>query len=231
MNVTKEVGGTVINWADKAASSVQNQAHELKEANWTMIWSQGVHKVGMTMSTLEKDLANLNTTEIGQTLDRLPSKVSCRIKQVAAEYERNATNPSPGSYHMSWPCVEAAAAVGGISLAALPMFMELIGVLGFGAEGVGLDSIASKWQSIIGDVEAGSLFATLQSISMAGFSGSTYVWVPTVGAETASLLCTALDANGDNFFFTPSTPAPRNMGSKALNIAGGALDAVDGFFR
>ena len=68
------------------------------------------------------------------------------------------------------PWGKIAAAAGLVTVAAAPIVVlgPLAATLGFGAAGPVAGWIAAAWQASIGAVEAGSLFAMLQSIGMAG---------------------------------------------------------------
>jgi hypothetical protein len=56
------------------------------------------------------------------------------------------------------------------TVAAAPL---VIAGVGFGAAGVAAESLAAKWQSVIGNVDAGSLFASLQRAGAVGLTGGT----------------------------------------------------------
>ncbi|CZR65941.1 uncharacterized protein PAC_15841 [Phialocephala subalpina] len=61
-------------------------------------------------------------------------------------------------------------------------------VLGFGSEGVGADTAAALVHSYIGDVAAGSVFATLQSAGAAGYGVVIVDGVASAGALTVGAL-------------------------------------------
>ena len=75
----------------------------------------------------------------------------------------------------------AAAAAGTVAAAAAPVVLP---ALGFGASGVVAGSVAAAWHGTIGNVAAGSLFASLQSAGAAGLAVKTYAGIA-VAAGTA----------------------------------------------
>lgn len=87
----------------------------------------------------------------------------------------------------------------GIAIVSAPL---IIGAVGFGAGGVVAGSVAAAWQATIGNVVAGSLFATLQSVGVLGLSGGAVAAVGVgggvVGAATATGVATmALATNNE----------------------------------
>lgn len=95
-------------------------------------------------------------------------------------------------------------AVGGIS--ATTLLPQLLSMLGFASSvGVSSDSVAAWWKSILGSVPAGSLFATLQSITMAGGGVGTLVSGAELGgsvnAAHVRTLCHKVDT------IDPNSPA------------------------
>ena len=94
-----------------------------------------------------------------------------------------------GTLYYAATAVGGAAIVGTVAIAApyvvLPAF-------GFGGGGVVAGTVAAGWQATIGNVAAGSLFATLQSAGAAGLSWGT---TAAVGA-TASAVGAAAGAAG-----------------------------------
>ena len=94
-------------------------------------------------------------------------------------------------------------AVGGIS--ATTLLPQLLSMLGFASVGVSSDSVAAWWKSILGSVPAGSLFATLQSITMAGGGVGTLVSGAELGgsanAAHVRTLCNKVDT------IDPNSPA------------------------
>lgn len=106
------------------------------------------------------------------------------------EYKYNAThNVGDGSIRLSWKCAKKILASAGISLAALMSFPFLLELFGFTALGPQLGSVAAKWQSSIGSVEAGSLFSILQSIGMAGLTKLPFVVIPSAAGAVAGAIC------------------------------------------
>jgi len=71
---------------------------------------------------------------------------------------------------------------GGAAMFAAPYVV--LPALGFGANVVAAGTTAALWQSTIGNVAAGSLFATLQSAGAAGVAGTTSIGLMAAGAAT-----------------------------------------------
>lgn len=73
--------------------------------------------------------------------------------------------------HYEKSCILRALGVGTSTACFVPMAIGWsLGLVGFGPLGPIIGSVAAAWQSKIGIVAAGSLFATLQSAAMAGVS-------------------------------------------------------------
>ncbi len=64
-----------------------------------------------------------------------------------------------------------------------------LAALGFGSEGVEACSLAALWQSALGDVEAGSLFARLQSLDAKGLSIAQKFEVSGAIARISACIC------------------------------------------
>ena len=91
----------------------------------------------------------------------------------------------------------AATAIGGaaIGVAAAPVALASAG---FGSAGVTAGSAAAGWQASIGNVAAGSLFATCQSAGAAGMASTTYAAVGSAGAAVGAALCKAVGKTTDS---------------------------------
>ncbi|MCJ1256660.1 hypothetical protein MMC24_004484 [Lignoscripta atroalba] len=70
-----------------------------------------------------------------------------------------------GTYARAHPCLLAAQVIG---TSTLLIFTTALPILGFSVAGPAVGSVAAGWQSSIGAVSTGSLFAFLQSAGMAG---------------------------------------------------------------
>ncbi|OTB07696.1 hypothetical protein M426DRAFT_8297 [Hypoxylon sp. CI-4A] len=64
----------------------------------------------------------------------------------------------------------------------------LLSSIGFGTAGVTLGSSAATWQSIIGNVQTPSLFASLQSAGAGGYAAEGARWVGTSFGAAAGYL-------------------------------------------
>ncbi|PKY09069.1 hypothetical protein P168DRAFT_30397 [Aspergillus campestris IBT 28561] len=70
----------------------------------------------------------------------------------------------------------------GLALAAAPITGPVIlGAVGFSATGPVAASLAAAWQSSLGAVQAGSLFATLQGAAMGGAASGAFTTVSNIG--------------------------------------------------
>ncbi|RDK41716.1 hypothetical protein M752DRAFT_302262 [Aspergillus phoenicis ATCC 13157] len=70
----------------------------------------------------------------------------------------------------------------GFALATAPIAgPAILGAAGFGATGPVAASLAAVWQSLIGAVQAGSLFATLQSADMGGAAAGGFTTASNIG--------------------------------------------------
>ncbi|OJJ65552.1 hypothetical protein ASPBRDRAFT_532697 [Aspergillus brasiliensis CBS 101740] len=70
----------------------------------------------------------------------------------------------------------------GFALATAPIAgPAILGAAGFGATGPVAASLAALWQSSIGAVQAGSLFATLQSAAMGGAAAGAFTTASNIG--------------------------------------------------
>ncbi|KAF8460812.1 hypothetical protein BDZ91DRAFT_738264 [Kalaharituber pfeilii] len=79
-----------------------------------------------------------------------------------------AVTPAPQPRDFPWRKVAACAGLLTVAVAPVLVLGPLAAAIGFGAAGPVAGSIAAGWQASIGLVEAGSLFAMLQGIGMAG---------------------------------------------------------------
>ncbi|PYI36381.1 hypothetical protein BP00DRAFT_361509 [Aspergillus indologenus CBS 114.80] len=70
----------------------------------------------------------------------------------------------------------------GLALATAPITgPAVLGAVGFSASGPIATSFAAAWQSSLGVVQAGSLFATLQSAAMGGVAAGTFTAASNIG--------------------------------------------------
>lgn len=126
-------------------------------------------------------------------LVNLTSNAKLAFDKAMIAYE--ARKPETGDLRIEWPCaykVLVGANLVGVGTAVtlstlLPLFLS---ILGFSETGVSAGAVAAQWQSTIGNVKAGSLFALLQSISMAGLSGSQTVLIASAAATATTSILT-----------------------------------------
>ena len=90
---------------------------------------------------------------------------------------------------MSWLTIAGAVVGGGtvltLTAVAAPVVLP---VIGFSTSGIVAGSAAAAAQSVIGNVAAGSLFATLQSVgAVGGFSWATTTAVTAAGAAAGAV--------------------------------------------
>ena len=113
----------------------------------------------------------------------------------AALWQSSIGNVAPGSRFALLQSIGAS----GISTAAGATWSVVAGFskgaltwVGFGPGGVVAGSLAAAWQSIIGNVAPGSLFALLQSIGASGSStttgGSLFALLPSIGVIGGSIV-------------------------------------------
>ena len=163
----------------------------------------------MASSKFVVDVEHGNPQAAAEDLAHLVNKEVAEVKREIAQYKHAAADPHGAGkcgtakgkqcFHMSNTCKKAALVAAGVSLAVLLALPEILEAIGFEELGVALGSRAAGWQSKIGDVEAGSLFATFQSIGAAGMAGSPYVWVPVTGAAFAASFCALVPNDSSHF--------------------------------
>jgi len=94
------------------------------------------------------------------------------------------------SYVIPPKCLLAMAVGGGAVASASGLGLA---ALGFASEGVEAGSLAALWQSALGDVESGSLFARLQSLGAKGLSTAEKFKVTGVVASVSACMCGVVD--------------------------------------
>lgn len=95
--------------------------------------------------------------------------------------------------HLSPQCVRALE-LGAVVATGTLAAPALIDAVGFTAEGVAAESLASLWQSTIGDVEEGSVFARLQSLGASGIVAQTSLRAAGIEGVLAVAYCDAASA-------------------------------------
>ena len=166
------------------AAAVEDNLENIRGTKWTTLEANATQGVGTALhaahdkwhalqkvswTQAEDHLAHLDVTKVGKG-------AWGRLKAQVEAYGERVEQPHAGDMSFSKSCglkvFTIATGTTAASFVAFPMFLEM---LGFGGGGVAAKSMAASWQSAIGNVEEGSLFALLQSISMGGLAGSAFV--------------------------------------------------------
>eukprot|EP00928_Gymnodinium_smaydae_P012908 TRINITY_DN14714_c0_g2_i1.p1 TRINITY_DN14714_c0_g2~~TRINITY_DN14714_c0_g2_i1.p1 ORF type:complete len:334 (+),score=57.91 TRINITY_DN14714_c0_g2_i1:128-1003(+) len=166
-----------------AVSAVKRGAHEVGEALHKVERSRFMHDVGVEAKRVANATAS-DAQHVGDALGKGAQWVARGsvhgVKRLADAVQKGEHDLQVqlatalkaqfknNSYDIQPVCLDVMAvglvvSAGGAAALAAPE--ALLGLIGFGAEGVEADSLASLWQSVIGDVPKGSLFSRLQSIS------------------------------------------------------------------
>ncbi|CAD7954025.1 unnamed protein product [Amoebophrya sp. A25] len=184
----KEVGKGV----GKAASSA---ADAVRSTNWTAVAHKAQAGVDASAVAVGRGIhasasaVARGAKEVGNSVSDISNKLNATSSAELEAYGKEMRHPSANSTWMNWSCADKVLAAAGLGaaggVALVPLSLE---ILGFGAEGVESGSVAAKWQSSIGNVAAGSLFAVLTSIAMGGISNAPFVLVPGfVAGSTAAV--------------------------------------------
>ena len=122
--------------------------------------------------------------------------LTLRANEAAATSEEKEENNVEVSPECAAVLLVGGAAAGGATAYAL--VAPLLALLGFTAAGVAGGSFASWWQSNLSMILAGSMFATLQSIAMAGAGPGVIALGSSLGAATQAAfvedICARVDA-------------------------------------
>ena len=89
------------------------------------------------------------------------------------------------TYAKAHPFLLASQIVGGVGVIASLVALPILGAAGFAAAGPVAGSAAAAWQSSIGLVQAGSVFAFCQSAAMAGTAVNGIVALGAAGGSVA----------------------------------------------
>lgn len=152
-NKTKE-------YADDVKYALEKTA-PLVEQEWQLL--EHTHAVqGLTAAAQERITRAVAAAQSGSKVveEKATEQLKVAIQALYAEWRKSA-KPLHGSYVVPSKCLLAMAVGGGAVL--ISSGLVLAG-LGFASEGVEAGSLAALWQSSLGDVESGSLFARLQSL-------------------------------------------------------------------
>eukprot|EP00747_Dinoflagellata_sp_TGD_P221391 gnl/TRDRNA2_/TRDRNA2_93229_c0_seq1.p1 gnl/TRDRNA2_/TRDRNA2_93229_c0~~gnl/TRDRNA2_/TRDRNA2_93229_c0_seq1.p1 ORF type:complete len:260 (-),score=55.26 gnl/TRDRNA2_/TRDRNA2_93229_c0_seq1:469-1248(-) len=115
------------------------------------------------------------------------------------------------SYVIPPKCLLAMAVGGGAVAAASGLGLA---ALGFASEGVEAGSLAALWQSALGDVEEGSLFARLQSLGAKGLSTAQNFRVSGVVASISACMCGVVDDLCQHCISTAQQARPKREAEK-----------------
>ena len=96
----------------------------------------------------------------------------------------------PCEVSIPWRCTAAMLAASGVSIAGAP---AILAMAGFTSAGIAGGSLAALWQSHMAAVSGGSLFAWLQSISMAGLGVTGSLSLGGTTGAAAMAFCKAVD--------------------------------------
>lgn len=111
------------------------------------------------------------------------------------DHAGNLTLAAPATYTVPRKCLWAAIIGAGIGVAGTVLAGPILAALGFTSLGVSAGSLAAMWQSTMGGVIAsGGLFATLQSIAMAGLGFTGAVTLTGGTAAAFATFCKAVDS-------------------------------------
>lgn len=130
---------------------------------------------------------------------------------------KSAMKPLDQPYVISPKCLLAMAVGGGAVTATTGLGLA---ALGFASEGVEAGSLAALWQSSMGDVEAGSLFARLQSLGAKGLAASTNFEVSGILATISACFCGVVD----NLCHHMTPNSPRSFHIHVANTSAGKLE-------
>jgi hypothetical protein len=120
-------------------------------------------------------------------LTELPALIQCLIYACwSAEFGRHITLNKFGQYVKNNPWRFALQVTGGVVTTAALITVPILGAVGFSAIGPVAGSAAAGWQAAIGAVEAGSLFAFCQSVTMGGAAVATLTGAGVGGAAAAA---------------------------------------------
>lgn len=147
----------------------------------------------------EQTAVNISTN-VGRTVessfDTAKSSVENVTGEASAEMQKQIKSlgdaVASATYEIS-PVCQDAMEIGVVVVAGGAAPEILLTVLGFTSDGVEAESLAALWQSTIGDVEKGSLFARLQSAAAAGLTASAPLQMTGVSAIAAGAFCSGFE--------------------------------------
>eukprot|EP00439_Symbiodinium_sp_Y106_P062205 s498_g9.t1 len=181
-----QVSKNVSQKAKVAEDWLHKKAEQVENTNWTHVqgtMSDDTHRFLQNSEEARKHPERLWHHVEGLTVDQTE-----RLHDDISTYKARVQHPQDGDIQIDWSCADkvlvgAGLIAGATQVTVFELVPAFFRILGFAAEGVTADSLAAKWQSSIGNVEKGSLFAILQSIAMAGISSESYVLVEATAAD------------------------------------------------
>ena len=133
-------------------------------------------------------------------------------------YKQRVEHPHPGDMQFSKNCgLKVLTIATGTTTATIVVLPTILDILGFGAGGVTVESAAARWQSAIGNVKAGSLFALLQSIAMGGLAGSAFVLSGTTLGFSGAFVAVGKVCRKDEYHIVPTNVATLRGSSSSEN--------------
>jgi len=177
--------------ANKTAATVKSATHQLQDG----VVHEAKSVANETESAAESAAHRLQTgSGVAKTAERDLDAAGAAAARAAraAEGKMKALGAAVDNYtYTISPFCGNALEVGAVVAAGIVASPALLEAAGFGAEGVAGDSLASTWQSVVGDVETGSLFARLQSLGARGVLQTASIRAVGVEAVAASAYCAA----------------------------------------
>ena len=162
-----QVSTNVSQKAQIAGDWLHKKAEQVENTNWTHVqgtMSDDTHRFLQNSEEARKHPERLWHHVEGLTVDQTE-----RLHDDISTYKARVQHPQDGDIQIDWSCADkvlvgAGLIAGATQVTVFELVPAFFRILGFAAEGVTADSLAAKWQSSIGNVEKGSLFAILQSI-------------------------------------------------------------------
>ncbi|CAE7369469.1 unnamed protein product [Symbiodinium sp. CCMP2592] len=181
-----QVSKNVSQNAKMAEGGLHKTAEQVQKTNWTHV--QGAMSNDTHRFLQNSEEARKHPERLWHHVEGLTVAQTERLRDDISTYKARVQHPQDGDIQVDWSCADkvlvgAGLIAGATQVRVFELVPAFFGILGFAAEGVTAESLAAKWQSSIGNVEKGSLFAILQSIAMAGISDESYVLVQATAAD------------------------------------------------
>eukprot|EP00931_Biecheleriopsis_adriatica_P105858 TRINITY_DN80384_c0_g1_i1.p1 TRINITY_DN80384_c0_g1~~TRINITY_DN80384_c0_g1_i1.p1 ORF type:complete len:305 (+),score=68.40 TRINITY_DN80384_c0_g1_i1:58-972(+) len=189
--------------AEKAANKTWQMKHEAANSTWGKEAERAAEKAASKTWQMKHEAANstlgksvrpyINETAqvasdvLNNTKEAFNSAVN-HAKELCGSEVGRSQNIMDQRYLISPTCQDAME-VALVFIAGAAVAPELIAAAGFTEEGVVIKSVASAWQSTMGDVEEGSVFARLQSAGARGILATRSLQVSGASAIGACAFC------------------------------------------